>query len=61
MSDPKPSFEAIPKREDKKPHDPAARQKLFDDVQELAARTMTPGPRAARSLNFLYDENGLPA
>jgi prevent-host-death family protein len=44
----------------KKPHDPLARQKLFDEVQRLAAETMTPGPSAARSQDFLYGDDGLP-
>lgn len=44
----------------KKPHDPVARQKLFDKVQCLAAETMTPGPSAARSQDFLYGDDGLP-
>ena len=29
-------------------------------IQEEAAKTMTPGPDAARSQDFLYDEYGLP-
>jgi prevent-host-death family protein len=44
----------------KKPHDPAARQKLFDEIQQLAAKTLTPGPSAARSQDFLYGDDGLP-
>jgi prevent-host-death family protein len=29
-------------------------------IQESAAATATPGPSAARSQDFLYDEDGLP-
>ncbi|MFN0114388.1 MAG: type II toxin-antitoxin system Phd/YefM family antitoxin [Paracoccaceae bacterium] len=34
---------------------------LIRSIQEEARLRMTPGPDAARSQDFLYDENGLPA
>jgi hypothetical protein len=30
------------------------------EIQESAKKHATPGPSAARSQDFLYDENGLP-
>ena len=33
---------------------------LIREIQSEAARRMTPGPDAARSQDFLYDEYGLP-
>lgn len=44
----------------KKPLDRAARRKLIEEIQEAAARDVTPGPDAAHSQDFLYDEYGLP-
>lgn len=38
----------------------AARRALLDAVREAAARKAAPGPDAARSADFLYDEDGLP-
>ncbi len=32
----------------------------IEAIQRSAAAKMTPGPCAARSQDFLYDENGLP-
>ena len=32
----------------------------IDAIQRSAAAKLTPGPSAARSQDFLYDENGLP-
>lgn len=33
---------------------------LIEEIQASAAGKATPGPCAARSQDFLYDENGLP-
>lgn len=41
--------------------DPESRIKIMQDVAKAAAVKITPGPSAARSQDFLYDENGLPA
>ncbi len=45
----------------KKPHDPVARRKLLEEIQKSAAANITPGPSAARSQDFLYGDDGLPA
>jgi prevent-host-death family protein len=37
------------------------RRELIDRIVESAAGKATPGPCAARSQDWLYDENGLPA
>lgn len=37
-----------------------ARRRLIKEVQTAAATKATPGPSAARSQDFLYDEDGLP-
>jgi antitoxin (DNA-binding transcriptional repressor) of toxin-antitoxin stability system len=39
---------------------PEARRPLLDAVRASGARKATPGPDAARSQDFLYDEDGLP-
>jgi prevent-host-death family protein len=44
----------------KVPLDRAARRKLIEEIQASAAAKATPGPCAARSQDFLYDEYGLP-
>jgi prevent-host-death family protein len=44
----------------KKPMDRAARRKLIEEIQASAAAKVTPGPDAAHSQDFLYDEYGLP-
>jgi prevent-host-death family protein len=44
----------------KKPLDPATRRKILEDISASGAAKATPGPSAARSQDFLYDENGLP-
>jgi prevent-host-death family protein len=44
----------------KKPLDRAARRKLIEEIQAAAANEVTPGPDAAHSQDFLYDEYGLP-
>jgi prevent-host-death family protein len=33
---------------------------ILRDIQREAMKVMTPGPEAARSQDFLYDEDGLP-
>ena len=40
--------------------DAKGRRALMDEVR-AAAHLVTPGPDAARSQDFLYDEDGLPA
>ena len=40
--------------------DLGARRKLLEDVRRSAAAKMVAGPSAARSQDFLYDEDGLP-
>ncbi len=37
------------------------RRQLIERIVESAAGKATPGPCAARSQDFLYDEDGLPA
>lgn len=37
------------------------RLEVIREIQAEAAKKMLPGPCAARSQDFLYDENGLPA
>jgi prevent-host-death family protein len=44
----------------KAPVDREARRKLIAEIQASAAAKATPGPSAARSQDFLYDEDGLP-
>ena len=45
-----------------KPFDPIERRRLIDEVMESARGKILPGPCAARSADFLYDdETGLPA
>ena len=41
--------------------DRATRRKLLEEFQAAAASKVTPGPDAARSQDFLYDDEGLPA
>jgi prevent-host-death family protein len=43
-----------------KPLDPAARRKILEEVRASGGAKATPGPSAARSQDFLYDEYGLP-
>lgn len=40
--------------------DPAELDALIRAIQEDAARKALPGPCAARSADFLYDDDGLP-
>jgi prevent-host-death family protein len=44
----------------KKALDRQARTALIDEIRASAAGKATPGPSAARSQDFLYDEDGLP-
>ena len=41
--------------------DRAAKRALLDAVRAAGAARAKPGPSAARSQDFLYDEDGLPA
>jgi len=43
-----------------KPLDPAARRKILEEVRASGSAKASPGPSAARSQDFLYDEDGLP-
>jgi prevent-host-death family protein len=40
---------------------PEERLAIMDEISKSAQATITPGPDAAHSQDFLYDENGLPA
>ena len=40
--------------------DAATKRRAIEAFQRAAAEKMTPGPSAARSQDFLYDEFGLP-
>jgi prevent-host-death family protein len=40
---------------------PAERLAIMDEISKCAQAEMLPGPDAARSQDFLYDEAGLPA
>ena len=40
--------------------DAAAKMALMERVRKSGAAKASPGPDAARSQDFLYDENGLP-
>ena len=42
------------------PPDERARRALIASIQAAARRRIKPGPTAARSQDFLYDERGLP-
>jgi len=54
----KPVVRLLPVR---KKIDPVARMALMKRIATLAAAEATPGPDAARSQDFLYDDDGLPA
>nr|WP_294544265.1 type II toxin-antitoxin system prevent-host-death family antitoxin [uncultured Rhodopila sp.] len=41
--------------------DAKGRRALMEEVRAWGAKHATPGPDAARSQDFLYDEDGLPA
>ncbi|ESR26746.1 type II toxin-antitoxin system Phd/YefM family antitoxin [Lutibaculum baratangense] len=55
--DGKPAVRLVP--ENAKP-DRAAKRAVLDAVRASAAGKVTPGPDAARSQDFLYDDDGLP-
>jgi prevent-host-death family protein len=40
--------------------DPAERRRLMEEIASSGAAKASPGPSAARSQDFLYDEDGLP-
>jgi prevent-host-death family protein len=40
--------------------DPAARRRLMEEIGASGAAKASAGPSAARSQDFLYDEDGLP-
>ena len=40
---------------------PEERRAFLEEISKAGAAHITPGPCAARSQDFLYDENGLPA
>ncbi len=42
-------------------YDPEARRRVIEAVMESARGKATPGPDAAHSADFLYDEDGLPS
>jgi prevent-host-death family protein len=44
----------------KRAHDRPSRRALLDSVRVSAATKLSAGPSAARSQDFLYDEDGLP-
>ena len=44
----------------KRPRDPKALSVLIEEIQASAAKKVAPGPCAARSQDFLYDDDGLP-
>lgn len=39
---------------------PAERRRIIEEAQAMASKAALPGPDAARSQDFLYDEDGLP-
>lgn len=39
----------------------AERRAILESIRESAAKRPSPGPSAARSQDFLYDDDGLPA
>ncbi len=45
----------------RKPVDVEARRRVIEKAQAMARGKILPGPDAARSQDFLYDEHGLPA
>lgn len=38
-----------------------AKRRILDEIMASGAANLTPGPCAARSQDFLYDEDGMPA
>ena len=47
--------------DDRPPLSREAKRALLDDIRVQGRKNATPGPDAARSQDFLYDEDGLPA
>jgi len=45
---------------EKKHLDAAARKQLLEEISAAGSAKASPGPSAARSQDFLYDEDGLP-
>jgi prevent-host-death family protein len=45
---------------EKKPMSPAERRTFLEELSKKSAAKALPGPCAARSQDFLYDEDGLP-
>ena len=45
----------------KRAQTPEERRAIIAEIRESGRKNMTPGPCAARSQDFLYDEDGLPA
>ncbi len=53
--------EILPLSSKRTPLSPEEKRKLFDEIRRLAPeKGLSPGPDAARSQDFLYDEDGLP-
>jgi prevent-host-death family protein len=53
-----PAVRLVPVRQ---PPDRATRRALLEELRAYGAAHATPGPSAARSQDFLYDDEGLPA
>jgi prevent-host-death family protein len=53
----RPAVRLVPVR---KSLDRAARRQLMEEISRAGAAEATPGPDAAHSQDFLYDEYGLP-
>ncbi len=51
----------VPLEPVKRRRDPAELRRIMEEIAESGARHALPGPSAARSQDFLYDEDGLPA
>lgn len=52
-----PAVRLVPER---KRLDAAAKRAIIESIRASAAGKATPGPDAARSQDFLYDDDGLP-
>ena len=53
----RPAARIVPERT---PHDREALIRTLNEVREVGRRTPSPGPCAARSADFLFDEDGMP-
>ena len=53
----RPAARIVPERPQR---DDERLQRTFDEIREAARRNPSPGPCAARSQDFLYDDDGLP-